>query len=111
MKKIGSFKSPRWGSVHVWRGTYLRKDGPTAIVLLLPDGEPVATLSVNMYEPECSRDSRELPPDCFYAKRWSENETISAEALASGLFVERDDLPVAESGHVTAPVWQLTRQA
>lgn len=107
MKKIGEFKSPRWGDVHVLRATYGKANGPLAIVLHLADGEPLATLSVNMYHPDCSHDSRDLPPECFYAKRWGENEEISAEALASDLFIERDDMPHAESGYVTAPVWQL----
>jgi hypothetical protein len=105
MNKIGSFQSTRWGHVDVWRAHYVDEDGPTAVMLTLQDGEPLATLSVNMYE--CSRDSRDLPADFFYAKRWGENEEISAEALASGLFVERADLPQAESGYVTAPVWQI----
>lgn len=111
MKKIGAFNSQRWGRVDVLRATYMGPEGPTAIVLQQPDGEPLATLSVNMYEPECSLDSRNLPRDCFYVKRWAENEEISAEALASGLFVERPDLPEAESGYVSAPVWQLTQAA
>jgi hypothetical protein len=107
MKQIGTFQSRRWGSVRVLRATYGGAKGPTAIVLQCEDGEPLATLSVNMYRPECSHDSSELPPDCFYVKRWSENEEISSEALASGLFVERTELPQAESGWVKAPVWQL----
>lgn len=107
MKQIGTFQSGRWGPVRVMRATYGGATGPTAIVLLCDNGEPLATLSVNMYQPECSHDSSDLPPDCFYAKRWSENEEISADALLSGLFIERADLPQAESGFVTAPVWQI----
>lgn len=106
-KNIGTFKSARWGQVRVLTATYGRSNGPLAVVLHTDDGEPLATLSVNMYRPDCSRDSRDLPPHCFYVKRWSENEEISADALASGLFEERPDLPPAESGYVTAPVWQL----
>lgn len=107
MDKIGSFTSPRHGQVHVLRACYGGPGGPTAIVLQCANGEPLATLSVNMYRPQCSRDSRQLPKNCFYVKRWSENEQISAEALASGLFLERPDLPEAKSGHVSAPVWQV----
>lgn len=106
MKRLGSFTSARWGSVQVLRGSYLRADGPTAIKLE-SDGEPLATLSVNMYLPDCTHDSQDLPADCFYVKQWSENETLAAEALASGLFVQRDDLPVASCGFVQAPVWQI----
>jgi hypothetical protein len=60
-----------------------------------------------MYKPECSHDSADLPKDCFYVKDWSENERIAEEALASGLFKVREDLPMASSGHVVAEVWQL----
>jgi hypothetical protein len=107
MKNVGSFNSARWGAVNVMRGTYQGAKGPTAVVLTLENGEPLATLSVNMYRPECSHDSRDLPADCFYVKRWGGNEQISADALASGLFTERADMPEAASGYVTAPVWQI----
>jgi len=107
MKKIGGFNSARWGAVTALRGTYEGPKGPAAVVLTLEDGEPLATLSVNMYRPECSQDSRDLPADCFYVKQWSENEELAAEALASGLFMQRADLPVAESGFVDAPAWQI----
>jgi hypothetical protein len=108
---IGTFKSRRWGEVKVVRSNYLFANGPIAVKLETADGEPLATLSVNMYRPECSQDSRDLPADCFYVKRWSENEELSAEALASGLFVERPDLPEADSGHVSAPAWQIVGSA
>jgi len=107
MKTIGSFQSKRWGKVDVHRATYGSKTGPCAITLTTDTGEPLGTLSVNMYRPECSRDSRDLPKDCFYVKDWGGNETFTGDALASGLFVARDDLPRAESGYVTAPVWQI----
>ncbi len=107
MKNIGKFNSARWGAVNVMRGTYQGAKGPTAVVLTLEDGEPLATLSVNMYRPECSHDSSDLPQDCFYVKEWSENEAIASEALQSGLFTERSDLPRARSGFVDAPVWQI----
>lgn len=111
MKRIGSFHSKRWGAVEVMRSTYDGPKGPTAIVLFTPKGQQLATLSVNMYCPECSHDSSELPKDCFYAKTWSENETLAREALASGLFTARDDMEQASSGFVTAPVWQLAGSA
>lgn len=108
MKRIGSFQSARWGHVDVTQATYGGPKGPLAIVLTSPvDPAPICTLSVNMYRPECSQDSRDLPADCFYVKQWGGQEEVSQEALASGLFIERPDLPVAESGFVTAPVWQL----
>lgn len=107
MKQIGTFQSQRWGTVYVLRATYGTQDGPLAIVVHLESGEPLATLSVNMYTPQRSHDSTDLPPDCFYVKTWSENEELAAEVLASGLFKERTDLPHAESGFVSAPVWQV----
>lgn len=109
MKPIARFESKRWGPVTVMRGTYESANGPTAIVLSTPDG-PLATVSVNMYQPECTQDSRRLPKDCFYVKTWSENEELVDELLASGLFKVRDDLPASSSGFVTAPVWQLVER-
>lgn len=111
MKHIGTFNSKRWGTVSVVCATYGRADGPLAVLLQLEDGEPLATLSVNMYRPECSHDSADLPADCFYVKQWSENEELSSEAFATGLFVLRDDLPGARSGFVSAPVWQIKEAA
>lgn len=111
MKQIGTFNSKRWGSVNVLRATYGGPDGPTAVVLQCEDGEPLATLSVNMYRPDCSQDSSELPADCFFVKQWSENEELAVEAMASGLFAERNDLPSARSGFVVAPAWQIVGSA
>ena len=110
MKKLGQFKSAKWVDVGVYSATY-GKSGPLAISLICDDGEPLATLSVNMYTPECSADSSALPKDCFYVKTWSENETLAAEALASGIFKQRDDLPTARSGFVSAPAWQIALAA
>jgi hypothetical protein len=107
MTPIGAFKSVRWGVVNVLRATYGGPKGPTAIVLQTDDGEPLATLSVNSYKPECSQNSTDLPADCFYVKAWSENGTLAEEARTSGLFIERPDMPLAEMGFVTAPVWQI----
>lgn len=107
MKQIGVFKSKAWGEVSVLAGNYLGPDGPLAIQLALADGEPLARLSVNMYVPECSHDSRDLPTGCFYVKDWSENAEIAEEALASGLFKLCDDMPPASSGFVVAPVWKF----
>lgn len=106
MNTVGTFQSRRWGKVTVLRGHYQRADGPVA-VQLVTDAGPLATLSVNMYRPECSHDSSRLPADCFYVKQWEENEAIADEAFASGLFALREDLGTAQSGFVTAPVWQI----
>ncbi|WP_294767153.1 hypothetical protein [uncultured Rhodoferax sp.] len=107
MRTIGTFNCGRWGKVSASRGTYDGANGPLAIVLTLANGEPLTTLSVNMYRPECSHDSKDLPADCFYVKTWGGNEAIAEDALKSGLFIERPDLPVAESGYVEASAWQL----
>jgi hypothetical protein len=104
---IGTFQSKRWGTVHAFQATYDSASGPVAVTLALDDGEPLGKLSVNMYRPDCSHDSKDLPKGCFYVKEWGGNETFTPDALASGLFVLRDDLPKAESGFVTAPVWQI----
>ena len=106
-KAIGTFTSSRWGCVHVSRSTYEQESWPCAVTLTTDSGEPLAALSVNMYLPECSHDSKELPTDCFYVKEWSENKAIAADAFKSGLFILRDDLPIAKSGFVAAPVWQI----
>lgn len=111
MKRIGTFNSQHWGKTIVLLGNYGSPKGPAAVALTLDDGEPLATLSVNMYRPDCSRDSADLPADCFYVKHWGGNESIVVDALASGLFKERADLPEARSGYVSAPVWQLVGSA
>lgn len=106
MNVIGSFNTGRWGKVSVLRGHYQHADGPTAIQLVTDRG-PLATLSINMHRPAYSHDSSRLPADCFYVKQWGENEVIAVEAFGSGLFILRDDLELARSGYVTAPVWQI----
>jgi hypothetical protein len=108
MRVIGSFDSKRWGRVTAMAGTYRAANGPLAVALLDSDGEPLANLSVNIVcSSTCPRDSRDLPDGHFYAKTWSENRELAAEALRSGLFLARPDLPAADTGYVTAPVWQI----
>lgn len=108
MKHLGTFKSLRWGTVSVLRATYDSSTGPLAILLELEDGKPLAKLSVNLYRPVCSHDSKDLPAGCFYAKNYSGQEGIAAEAMASGLFRQRDDLPKASAGWIDdIPVWEI----
>lgn len=114
MKHIGSFASSQWGQVDVFLANYVSMrvgtrpyPGPLAVRLMLANGEPLASLSVNLYRPEASRDSTELPADCFFVKNYAENELLAPQALASGLFLERPDLGVGHSGYVTLPVWQV----
>lgn len=115
MKTIGTFESPEWGKVIVKTATYLNETGPLAVLLESPKGEPIATLSVNMYRPQHSdslpfatfADSSDLPFGCFYVKNWGANERLAKEAFESGLFNFRHDLPAAKSGFVMAPVWEI----
>lgn len=107
---IGMFQSKTYGTVLAIRAHYEGPDGPTA-VLLEAGGEALGVLSVNMYKPACSQDSKDLPKDCFYVKNWSENADLAAEAADSTLFVLRADLPEARSGFVSAPVWQIVEGA
>ncbi len=103
---IGMFQSKTFGTVLAIRATYEGPDGPTA-VLLEADGEALGVLSVNMYKPESSQDSKDLQKDCFYVKNWSENAQLAEDAAKSALFVLRADLPEARSGFVSSPVWQI----
>lgn len=107
MKYLGTFPSAKWGTITVQQTTYEKADGPIAILLYLESGEPLAKLSTHMYTPECSASSWDLPKNCFYAKAWAENEVLAREALASGLFHIRHDLPPASSGYVTADAWEV----
>lgn len=111
MKFIGQFTSKRWGRVTANQGTYDSATGPIAVTLTSDWGEPLATLSVNMYRPQCSHSSVDLPADCFYAKTYGGNEKLAQEALDSGMFKVRDDLPKASSGFIEAPVFQIVRPA
>lgn len=110
MRVIGYFNSFMWGRVTVQTSTYMRADGPLAVLLFDAEGERLTNLSVNMDATDgASHDSRDLPADCFYVKTWEENSLLAFEALASGLFIQRPDLPVALSGFVAAPVWQIAK--
>jgi hypothetical protein len=48
-----------------------------------------------------------LPPNCFFAKTYGENEMVINEAAASGWFRERKDLKLGASGYAVYPVWEL----
>lgn len=108
MKQVATHTLANGTKIAVFRSTYESPTGPLAIQLIdVEEGEPYATLSVNMYKPECSQDSKDLPPNCFYVKDWSENTGIANEMRTSGLFKERPDLPMAASGFVMAEAWEL----
>jgi hypothetical protein len=49
--------------------------------------------------------SKNLKPNHFLAKTWSENEELAKEAFASGLFEDTGfKIP---TGYVVAPVWKI----
>jgi hypothetical protein len=93
---IGTFRVKHY-NLRAIRRTY--SNGRLAIALLMSNGEPYATLSVNI------PDAPEPPEGHFYAKTWSENEHIRVPALESGLFEDSGmRLPI---GFVEAEVWKL----
>ena len=91
-----SFTSRSFGKVNVVTSAYQR-GGKLAVELVAEDGEDIATLSVNM--PECSQI---LGDGEFFAKTWSENEEIAADALASGIF---RDTGRTSGDTVNAQIW------
>lgn len=101
MREVGTFDSPRWGRVTVKQGEYYN----AALAIVLETRvEKLATLSVNL-----PGKSELLPRQYFYVKAWSENAEIAEEALASGLFKVRSDIPVGKFGFVTCEVWELLK--
>lgn len=107
MKPHGLFMSRTWGRVVALAGAYGDADGPTAVVLQSTDGEPLATLSVNMCEPDASHLSCDLPEGVFFVPIWNLSAGLREDALLSGLFKARPDIPGAECGFVCAPAWQI----
>lgn len=103
---IATIQLSRWGAAELVRAMY--GNGAMALVLNLPDGRPLAKLSVNMEDGD-GTPSHELPPEHFYAKDWSENEQIARDCLRSGWF-DITDLHPYLSGHVVAGVWKLRAQ-
>ena len=96
---IGTFHSAQWGTVTAEAFKYA--NGATAIQLYTAEGEPLARLSVN------TEFSAHLDPAFFYAKDWSENQEIAADALASGLFEMVDYMPSIICGYEMADVWRI----
>lgn len=106
---VGDMQSKRFGCVRILRSGY-GSNHALAIVLQLADGEPLATLSVNMDHGQTGLQSHELPEGCFYAKEWNENELVAADCLASGWFELVPELPRIASGYVEARVWRLREE-
>jgi hypothetical protein len=74
--------------------------GNLAIMGVCEDGEPFATLTVNI-------PGVHLDEDEVIIKNWSENESFARAALMSGFFIQRNmSIP---TGFVKAPVWKVLR--
>lgn len=91
-----SFNTRLCGKANVITSTY-HKGGRLSVELVDDNGDEIAMLSVNM--PECSRF---LGDGEFFAKTWSENETIAEDALASGIF---RDTGRTSGDTVNARIW------
>ena len=98
MKKDRAFDIRHLGKAHVILATY-EHGGNLAVELEDENGEPMAVLSVNI--PESSHLLREGE---FFVKTWNENEEISQDALASGLFRNTGR---THDGFLRAPIWTL----
>ena len=107
---IGSFLSATAGNeLAIYRGIYESNHALSIMLMGRVAGtwqSPYAILSVNMDHGQ-DHESSDLPPNCFYVKEWSENSKVAEEALASGWFQVREDLPISHSGYVKARVWEL----
>jgi hypothetical protein len=91
-----SFNTRLCGTSNVVTNSY-QHGGKLSVELVADDGEEIAVLSVNM--PECSHL---LSDGEFFAKTWSENESIADDALASGIF---RDSGRRSDNIVNAPIW------
>jgi len=96
MDIIGHIQT-NYGLATVRTSTY-QNNGATAVVLECENGEPLATLSVNL-------EGVKLGEGEFLAKTWSENEEIAKAALDSGLF--EDTGRRVPTGWVEAQVWRF----
>ena len=98
-----SFPTTSHGTVSIRIGIY---DGNEAMAVELYDNkeEFVSTLSVNIPE-----FAHELRSNEFFAKTWSENADLSADALASCLF--EDTGRTRKLPWVIAPIWRLRGEA
>lgn len=90
-------------NVTLSRHTYM--DGKSLAVGLndASDGSSFAYISVNL-----PPHSAQLPPDTFYCKDWSENETIIPQLEAQGLIKPRHDITPIRTGFVIARAYELT---
>ena len=83
-------------TVHLQKKTY--ENHRLAILVVSSDGEPLATLTVNL-------PNHRLEPGEFFVKNYSENIGIAEAAMASGLFeATGKEVP---HGWVNIPVWRF----
>lgn len=107
---LRTFNSREFGLVRIETKTYAG-NGALAIELWEHPGDtepwdaPICKLSVNI--PERVKD---LPPNCFFLKDWSENAEIALAAKRSGWFRRREDVRPAECGWITAEAWELLEE-
>jgi len=83
--------------VHFETSHYLQGDRIT-ILIKNDDGEPFATLTVNI--PESVLAENEV-----IIKNWSENKAVARVAYATGVF--EDTGRTVSTGHVSAPIWKI----
>ena len=91
-----SFSTRHFGTATVTTSTY-QNGNAIAVELVDQTGEPMAVLSVNI-----PNSAHLLGKGEFFAKTWSENEAITKDALASGIF---RDTGRRNDGDVEAPIW------
>lgn len=96
-----SFPTTSFGIVHVVRHNYIN-NGALAIELVDAENESVVMLSVNL--PEVAK---ELGPDEFFVKTWSENQEIAQDARRSGIF---EITRRTSSDFLRCPIWKLLSQ-
>ena len=93
-----TFKTRLFGTVYIVPGNY-RNGERLAVEIADTHGEIIAVLSANMPE-----RAHLLGENEFFAKRWSENEEIAEEALASGHFL---DTGRRSGDDLNARIWKL----
>jgi hypothetical protein len=95
------FKVNAWGKryeVFIYVDKYL--DGKATVIRLieLANLEPFATLT-------CNIPGVKLEPDEVLIKRWSENEQVANDALATGWFEETGK--IVPTGFAIAEIWRI----
>lgn len=88
-----------FGVIHIEEGRY--QTGGLAVQLVCEDGEPLATISVNL----C--DGVGLEDDEFFLKGYSENEVLMPAILHCGWFEKTDT--IIDCGFGRVPVFRLLK--